>query len=62
MDGVLFPEPLERLDGESGLPLPDDDDPELSAALADWQAALAELRELQWRDSADPWVDLLGEV
>ncbi len=47
MDGVLFPEPVERFDAESGLPLPEDDDPELSAALAEWQDALAERAALR---------------
>ncbi len=41
-----YGEPFERFDPVSGLPLPEDDNPELSAALADWQAAWGELREL----------------
>jgi hypothetical protein len=34
-----YGEPFERFDPVSGLPLPEDDDPELSAALDGWRAA-----------------------
>ncbi len=39
MNAHDYGEPFERFDPVSGLPLPEDDNPELCAALADWQTA-----------------------
>lgn len=48
MDDEDYGEPFERFDPVSGLPLPDDDNPELSAALCDFAEARVELEALRW--------------
>ena len=46
MDDVLFPPPLERYNAD-GIPLPEPEDAELAAALADFADARAELDGLR---------------
>lgn len=48
-----YGEPFERFDPVSGLPLPEDDNPDLSEAQAEFAAARDELRELR-REAAAP--------